>query len=347
MYTTQEERFFAGMKISRVRFLQDTEKIVTGSWDNPCNKIVLWSVIDDAKVRKIIKTSELILGEPEVSDIFVINASQFVVSLSNGDVKIIDRQEDTLVEIETFPKVHRKAASEAICVLNDEIYSGSDTGSIVRISPSAAINQSVSIMATDLMGVRCMTACGTFQFVSGHMTGQLHLWDVRQNPFSPANICKPIISKPVTALNNAITAVASHPAQPNLLAFGTHDGSVSFIDIRNTKEPPVAFKVSKGPINQLKFHPIYSNNCFSSSCNSVVHWDATVFSGQGPSIDGDNDDGHTNIWLSSRAWNNINLKALVEDDPCLISSFDITQNALVVGSNTFSLVYMDNLVLTN
>lgn len=48
--------------------------------------------------------------------------------------------------------IYRHAASSAICVLNSEIYSGSDTGQIVRIQPESRASHSVRLFATDLMG---------------------------------------------------------------------------------------------------------------------------------------------------------------------------------------------------
>jgi hypothetical protein len=55
------------------------------------------------------------------------------------------------------------------------------------------------------------------------------------------------------------------------------------------------------------------------------------------------EEGHNNVWLSGKVWNNIQLKALVEGDPKLVSCFDVAQNSVVVGSNTASLLLLDNM----
>lgn len=102
------------------------------------------------------------------------------------------------------------------------------------------------------MGVSCLRSCGLNQFISGHLTGQLHLWDVRTTTASSSLLCQPLVSRAVTNFNNSITSIDSHPGQPNLLAFGTDDGSVSFIDIRRGDEAlPIVFKISKSPINEV------------------------------------------------------------------------------------------------
>jgi len=208
-----------------------------------------------------------------------------VVGLGNGDVKIIDcllpkSNESRMAKMtisQNFPSVHGgRASSMSVCVLHNEVFSGSDVGSIARISPEAGRrkNRSSSTLATELMAVRCLAPMGANQLVSGHSTGQVHLWDVRQCSPDADNHC-PVISRAVAPLNDAVTALATHPAQTNVLAFGTNSGSVSFVDIRQPKELfPNLFKISQDPINHLKFHPVYTNNCFSSSESGVIHWDA-------------------------------------------------------------------------
>lgn len=66
-----------------------------------------------------------------------------------------------------------------------------------------------------------MTSCGSNVFVSGHLTGQIHLWDVRAKrvSFTVPEIVHhvPQLSKSGSSLNDAITAVASHPAEPNVV----------------------------------------------------------------------------------------------------------------------------------
>jgi hypothetical protein len=103
----------------------------------------------------------------------VINGQQFVASMSNGDVKIVDcpnangDDNGKMSTIAAYPHVHkfiycnlfqliflifRQSASRAICVLNDEIFSGSDSGSIVRIHPSGRSSNAIRPFAEDLMG---------------------------------------------------------------------------------------------------------------------------------------------------------------------------------------------------
>lgn len=355
----EELSHFAGSKISKIRILDDHSggvKFVTGSWDNQSsNLFILWQRVGN----KFIKASLLNVGKANITDIFTVNSNQFISSLSDGSVKIVDCTENgTLTEVETF-EVHRRAASTSLCAIGNHIFSGSDNGTIVQITLNEGGSYMNKTFGSELMGVSCLRSCGLNQFISGHLTGQLHLWDVRTTTASSSLLCQPLVSRAVTNFNNSITSIDSHPGQPNLLAFGTDDGSVSFIDIRRGDEAlPIVFKISKSPINEIKFHPIFANNCFSLSEDSVIHWDASAASdelnnaeaienGSLGNVSNGTEQGYKSVWLSDRAWNNIQLRALVEGHPPFISSFDIVNNIMVIGSNTCSIICCDNLSFTN
>uniref|UniRef100_A0A914HAF2 Nucleoporin Nup43 n=1 Tax=Globodera rostochiensis TaxID=31243 RepID=A0A914HAF2_GLORO len=391
-------RRFCFDKISTVRFLHDqsecTGRFVSGTWNSPAGSggnITLWTVQQPNQHNqengdRIVKNGRIELGNCDVNDIYVVNAQQCVVSTTTGDVRIVDcplepadgggHSADGTSKMSTvakYSRVHKYSASTALCVLNDEIFSGSDSGQIVRIQPDNQTSHSTRLFAQDLMGVTSLAACGPSHLVSAHRTGQLHLWDVRNWPSTA--MCaefggpQPTLSRSVTALNNAVTALATHPAQHNVIAFGSQDGVVSFVDIRQTNRPlPIAFKVSRHPINRIKFHPIFANNLFSSSDAGLIHWDASALAyevnpnsatdrraviGNESCADdvceamavGDNE--HINIWLSAHASTSINLRVLIDEDPSMLSTFDVVHGATVAASHTAELVYMDNDKFTN
>uniref|UniRef100_A0A915D8I8 Nucleoporin Nup43 n=1 Tax=Ditylenchus dipsaci TaxID=166011 RepID=A0A915D8I8_9BILA len=327
---------YAGAKISKVTFLanedHNADYFVSGSWNGDVNSIALWSTSEEpSEDPSGIQQISQLKVEADVNDLFVLSQVQFVAGLSNGDVQVIECQSNgSLVTTKTFPAVHNKAASTAV-------------------STGTKKGHAVSVLSEDLMGVTCMIPCAHFQLVSGHTTGQIHLWDVRQAARSSGSAMAilgkiPSVSKAVTTLNDSVTSIASHPAQPNVLAFGTSSGSISFIDIRQPDQDlPNLLKVCQDSVNQLKFHPVYPSNCFSCSDSGLIHWDASNL-GDEPMQDSEEScQNGNNIWLSGKMWNNIQLKALVEEDPKLISTFDVAQNSLVVGSNTANLLLLNNL----
>lgn len=50
-----------------------------------------------------------------------------------------------------------------------------------------------------------------------------------------------------------------------------------------------------------------------------------------------------NHWLSSSIWDSVQLKALLEDNPKYISSFDICKDSIVIGSNTSDILLLENI----
>ncbi|KAI1732212.1 nucleoporin Nup43 [Ditylenchus destructor] len=297
-------------KISKVKFLLDAndnaKSFVSGSWNASSNYVTLWNTNQEpsAKSSGIQKKCQLKVNA-DVNDIATISQTQFVVGLSNGDINVVScDSDDKLSNTQTYFAVHNKAASTAVCVVNNEIFSGSDTGTIVRISPTRKA-KAISTLSTDLMGVNALSGCTEFQLVSAHTTGQMHLWDTRLGGKSAIAILGriPMCSKAVTTLNDSLTSIGSHPAQPNVIAFGTNSGSVSFIDIRRPDQDlPNLFKICQEAVNHVKFHPVYTKNFFSSSDS-----------------------------------------ALAEDDPKLISTFDVSQDSIIIGSNTATLMLLNNI----
>ncbi|KAI1725717.1 nucleoporin Nup43 [Ditylenchus destructor] len=332
-------------KISKVKFLLDANdnatSFVSGSWNASSNSVTLWNTNQEpsAKSSGIQKKYQLNVNA-DVNDIATISQTQFVVGLSNGDINVVScDSEDKLSKTQTYFAVHNKAASTAVCVVNNEIFSGSDTGTIVRISPTRK-TKAISTLSTDLMGVNALTCCTEFQLVSAHTTGQMHLWDTRLSGKSAIAILGRIPA--VTTLNDSLTSIGSHPAQPNVIAFGTNSGSVSFIDIRRPDQDlPNLFKICQEAVNLVIFHPVYTKNFFSSSDSGLIHWDASSMLDQPE--ERDDEDAVDNIWLSGKMWNSIQLKALAEDDPKLISTFDVSQDSIIIGSNTATLMLLNNI----
>ncbi|KAF7635070.1 hypothetical protein Mgra_00005512 [Meloidogyne graminicola] len=392
------QRRFAGHKISKVRFLNDqsefTGRLVTGSWCTLSQQqqgyLTLWGANKDENLksdRSFMPKERMPIGNGvDVNDIWyeiyliifkllklksIVNAQQFLSSMSNGDVRIVNcppnkrndnenndneineqqnnNQENKTKLMDTiavYKNVHKQAASTTICLMDNEIFSGSETGQIVRIQPASRSTHAVRPFADDLMGVTHLRTCDQFLMLSAHSTGQIHLWDIRKRPQSPEFGIEPLNSRPVTGLNNSITAVAVHPTQLNVIGIGTYDGVVSFIDIRQSNEPlPIAFRVSQEPVTEIKFHPLYPNNCFSLSESSLIHWDGTMLSREinktiysspnnvamnedceaellAMEMEEENDE-RRNIWLSARTSTSMKLRVLIEGEPRLLSTFDI------------------------
>ncbi len=75
------------------------------------------------------------------------------------------------------------------------------------------------------------------------------LWDLRQSDRET-----PIECLGGTCNADAVTSVTTHPAEPNLVAFGTQTGLVGFCDIRRADQPlPELLTVASGPIWEVGY----------------------------------------------------------------------------------------------
>uniref|UniRef100_A0A915CPD3 Uncharacterized protein n=1 Tax=Ditylenchus dipsaci TaxID=166011 RepID=A0A915CPD3_9BILA len=203
-------REYAGAKISKVKFLLDeydnAEYFVTGSWGKAkhaaSDSVTLWSTKNEPTEESSgIEKLSCQKVESDVNDISVVSQSRFVVGLSNGDIKVFGCSGEALESKQTYSTVHAKASSTAVCVVSNTIFSGTPK---------------LRFVTTDLMEVTSLVSYGTSQLVSAHTTGQ-------QNSSSFQSCC---------CMNDSVTAIASHPSEPNVIAFGTNSGHISFFDIR-------------------------------------------------------------------------------------------------------------------
>lgn len=149
-----------------------------------------------------------------------------IAGLEDGAIEVcVVEGENILKRIQSLPKAHGKfASSTAVCIVDGEIVSGSDSGTIIKIDLSsmpvkpnvlATVRTTFSIViiitiVQDLSSVKRMAVLGRHEFVSAHGSGQLHLWDNRVAGF-------PVFSKAVSSLADSINAIDSHPAQPNVV----------------------------------------------------------------------------------------------------------------------------------
>uniref|UniRef100_A0A914C7A8 Nucleoporin Nup43 n=1 Tax=Acrobeloides nanus TaxID=290746 RepID=A0A914C7A8_9BILA len=357
-------RKFAGSKISKVRWTNDTDENVdtflTGSWNCPENTIVLWQirreipVDEDNLLNSAVFVKKVALPvHGDVNDLCVIPNKKAAAALGNGEVVLLDiSSKSHLTELNSYKATEKGHAATTVCVLDDIMFVGTEAGAIMRVSLTNFFKP--GFLAKELTTVRCMKSCGPAQFVTGHDTSQLHLWDLRT--IDPALILNgtgtayPTSIRAASSFNDAITALASHPAEPNLLAYGTQSGSVGFFDIRRPEsQMPNMLTVATDPINELKFHPIYANNCFSATQNALIHWDASALGKYTTRVltnsmmETDNLEGfRENPWLMANVYSSIQLTEMLEDDLKFISTFDVSPRAIIVGSDSSTLALIEN-----
>ncbi|CAD5227729.1 unnamed protein product [Bursaphelenchus xylophilus] len=330
---------FVGSKVSRVRYLNsmgnNVDVYVSATWDGQKNRLSLLNVynggLDLKDIEYFYKRNDVFVTD-SINDVFVEAKNTVVAGLENGTVEVCQVASNAISRVNTFHNVHKGFSSTSIVVCDGEIISGSDSGDLMRMDLTGASQPSV--LSTGLSAVHCTTNCGPFEFVSGHGTGQIHLWDLRQVNPTMVTGETPISSKHTGTLLDAVTAIASHPSQPNVLAFGIQSGSVAFMDIRNTRAPIASFlKLSKFPISDLKFHPSFGGNCFALSNESLLHLDVMETRHTKTSVPYI-ENRQVNAWLTTSAWNSVDLNTLLSEEPKLLTSFDLSSRSILVSSDT-------------
>ncbi|KAI6181262.1 hypothetical protein M3Y98_00810200 [Aphelenchoides besseyi] len=342
LHAPQTHSLFVGDKIAKIEFAgelqNNVDSYICGTWNGRTNRVSLWNTYHGrAKIEPkeyFYKVAEASVSG-SVNDIFVYDKN-VVVGLDNGDVGLFSTAGNELQQVRIFPNVHNHCGSTSIAIVDEEVISGSDNGSIIRMDLAATSKPTA--LAVGLTSVKCLSVCGDFEFATGHGSGQIHLWDVRQvNPAVQLGE-NPVYSKAVAPLNDAVTGLGSHPGQRNVLAFGTSSGSVAFIDIRQYKQPlPSLLKISQDPITRVKFHPSFADNCFAITDEFLLHLDVTAGKPDryepGAPIDEITGRSRANVWLTASSWNMLVLNTLIGESPKKLSTFDASPHS-ILSDNT-------------
>ncbi|KAI6221142.1 hypothetical protein M3Y95_01009500 [Aphelenchoides besseyi] len=351
LYAPQTHSLFVGDKIAKIEFAgelqNNVDSYICGTWNGRTNRVSLWNTYHGrAKIEPkeyFYKVAEASVSG-SVNDIFVYDKN-VVVGLDNGDVGLFSTADNELHQVRVFSNVHNHCGSTSIAIVDEEVISGSDNGSIIRMDLTASSKPTA--LAVGLTSVKCLSVCGDFEFATGHGSGQIHLWDVRQvNPAVQLGE-NPVYSKAVAPLNDAVTGLGSHPGQRNVLAFGTSSGSVAFIDIRQYKQPlPSLLKISQDPITRVKFHPSFADNCFAITDEFLLHLDVTAGKPDryepGAPIDEVTGRSRANVWLTASSWNMLVLNTLIGESPKKLSTFDASPHSILSGSDTGTLTLVTN-----
>ncbi|VDK17638.1 unnamed protein product [Anisakis simplex] len=338
-----------GGKISKVRWInpEARQKIfVSGTYESADNKLTLWSIPQVSAGGDSFNRDFQLSVEDDVNDIVNCGSSSIGVALNNGDVLVIDADSDELNVQQTFRSVHRRCAANAVAAFEQRLVSGGADGSIVLfdLSQNGTASQPF-VIASQMSSVRSLVMLTSNLLVSTHLCGRIYLWDLRDCSQSSSlsssdtaqSIMKPSLVFHPTDTKSAIMTVAAHPADSQLISFGTEDGIIGFMDTRVTTEcmAPISLPFSVGCINEIRFHPSYPDNIYCVSSEGVlIHLDATqqrVLQRQGG--------GSTSISRIT-PFSNANV-AILMDEPLPLNSIDVCSDGVITGSDSHMITFID------
>ncbi|KAM3723862.1 Nucleoporin Nup43 [Dirofilaria immitis] len=351
---------FGAAKFSRARWLDlggRQVKFLTSTYDSRKKEIAAWSLVGgsiilifhfshgsklfnlftfsyfDAESTDDLFSCECrLIIDTDVNDLLLYGGTKFVAAMNDGSVRLLEYDEGVIKPMRKYIDVHDSCSCNALCYNNGKIISGSEGGTLVCIDLE---RNSKEIVSLSMASIRSLASIARDVFVSAHLDGQICLWDRRSS--------RPIFSCRVTDCFQGTTSLATHPAEPNLVGFGTEDGGIGFLDTRRSScllnIVAVSFPVST--IWEVAFHPVYPSNFYCATGKGHLLHLSVKGSSLSNSTSNFNDQSRANAWLSSSVRSgNTNVTALID---CLtsVSTFSISENGIIACSDNQMITYID------
>lgn len=339
----QPQGTFASEKISKIRWqhepLSDTKTFITGSWDNPVNKITYWTfqTNEDDESYPVIITSDPFYGD--VTELQFINKDFFVASSSDGSVKVLQILENPYAKFKehiTWKNIHRfnsteeNASCTAFSTFEQDIVSVGEDGKINLLTAHQK-----DIVRTIDSAESCSLYCVDFlrhnEILTGNIRGHMKIWDLRNDQDRPVSF---MLSDQVTT---EVTSVAHHPTQRHIVVAGGGDGSLTVWDLRRNTYPVSQLNAHAKAVSEILFHRDRPENLFTCSTSGELwHWNNASQS----KTKFDDTDAH---WLNSFGGKGkVTVCASVHKP---INSIDISKSTLLFGCDNEALYTVRNVVL--
>uniref|UniRef100_A0A915PHC6 Uncharacterized protein n=1 Tax=Setaria digitata TaxID=48799 RepID=A0A915PHC6_9BILA len=333
---------FGGAKFSRVRWLDlggQQMKFLTSTYDSRYKEIAAWSLTEgNAGLTDDIFTCECkLVVDSDINDLLLYNGTLFAVAMNDGSVRLLEYDEGVIKPMRKYVDVHDSCPCNALCYNNGRIICGSEGGTLICIDLES---NSKDILSSSMASIRALVSVGQDIFVSAHLDGQICLWDHRVEAESSS---RPVFSCRVTDCFQGTTSLAAHPAEPNLIGFGTEGGGIGFLDTRRSNYllNAVAVPFPVGTIWEVAFHPVYPSNFYCATGKGhLLHLSVKGF-GLSNSISNFNNQSRANAWLSpSVRSGNTNVTALL-DSLTSVTTFSVSTNGIITCSDNQMITYID------
>ncbi|NXU51629.1 NUP43 protein, partial [Turnix velox] len=356
---------FVSQKISKTRWrplpaaaaIHAPDVFATGSWDNEDNRISVWSVADLGNAG----SNGECQGEPQllcdikhdgdVMDMQFLDQERIVVASSTGTVTVFRHHQNkqTLSTSQQWEKAHyhmdkdtfcgRAACTGVICN-NTEIVTVGEDGRInlFRADQKDAVR---TIDNADSSTLHAVTFLRTTEILTVNSSGQLKIWDLRQQRNEPSQIFY------LTGERVPLHCVDRHPNQQHIVVAGGQDGMLSIWDIRQGTIPVSLLNAHKAEMWEVHFHPSNPDHLFTcSEDGSLWHWDMSMDVSEKTSFlhqGGRNTNylPHNSInqsvastWLSSNPTKDrMEITNLIPNQTLSVNSLDILGPCLVYGTD--------------
>ncbi|KAG6445926.1 nucleoporin Nup43 [Manduca sexta] len=336
---------FVSQKINKVRWIPEdyveTKCFFAGSWDDDENSIKVWgfeSPHEDEEVEYPRQLSEYPV-DGDVTQIKFTEKNKIAVSISNGDVKVLEvsayDKHTPLREVYHWKKLHNYGENECSCTsldtLEGDIVSIGEDGNI-HILNGRRGDVARSITGADSCSLHSVCFIKHNEIITGNLRGHMKIWDLR----SPDN--KPTASFLLAGDELASTCIINHPTQPHIILAGSESGSLAVWDLRVNTFPTSLLNAHSAGVTEMQFHPENPNKLLTSSVSGEL-WDwnmeAMTKSSKGP-------DGQL-AWLSLDDKNTMMVNSLMPKLHKAINTIHCDKGRILCGADNEAIYLIKNL----
>ena len=233
---------FISKKVSKVRWMPqydtsqlDSSTLITGSWDDEVNSVVLWTGAGPGGEANLQSQCEV---NGDVTGLEWLAQDTLVVSTSAGWAGLVKVGGLPGLQVtQEWRDVHRSGSGgcTALAGHGDSIATGGQDGRINILVSTSRTPVKVYDKA-DSCSIATLVFTKTNELVSANMRGQLKTWDLRSNSQSPVSNC---------SQGGGVTCLASHPTQSHVLMSGGQDGVLAVWDLRSPQHPATLLSADK------------------------------------------------------------------------------------------------------
>ncbi|CAH1639397.1 unnamed protein product [Spodoptera littoralis] len=335
---------FVSQKISKIRWIAEdyveTKCFFTGSWDDDQNSIKVWTLESPHEEEEVEYPRQLseYLVNGDVTQIKFTEKNKIAVSLSNGDVKVLEvslyDKQFPLKEVFHWEKLHNYGAEQCSCTSLDTL-----EGDIATIGEDGNVNilsgrrgeVMHSIKGADSCSLHSICFIKHTEVITGNVRGHMKIWDVR----STNN--KPSAAFLLAGDELAATCIIHHPTQPHIILAGSESGALAVWDLRMNSFPTSLVNAHSAGVSEMQFHPENPHKLLTCSVSGELwEWnmEAMTKSSKGP-------DGQV-MWMPLQDKKSMMVNSLIPALHKSINSLHCDKGRILCGADNEAVYLIKN-----
>lgn len=286
---------FVSQKINKIRWIPedyvDTKCFFTGSWDDEQNAVKVWTTENPNEDDEVDYPHELssYRVDGDVTQIKFTDKNKIAVSLSNGDVKLLEisvyERKSPLREVFQWAKLHSYGEQKCSCTSLDTL-----EGDIATIGEDGNVNVLNGRRGEIIHTIKEADSCSLHsvcfikhnEVITGNIRGHMKIWDLQSSENKPA------ASFLLAGDELAATCIIHHPTQPHIILAGSESGSLAVWDLRMNAFPTSLVNAHSACVTEMQFHPENPHKLLTCSVSGEL-WEWNVESMTKSSQSSDNE----------------------------------------------------------